>query len=177
MKTQLVLTLTAVAIPLAPITARASCCKPDCPMMMKTANADESGALMEPVKSVLDDYLKIESALAKDSLEGVSTNASAIASAVRGDSMKMLSPQVADQADALAKAKDLRTAREALKPMSASLISYLHDHKVTGAYTEVYCPMTKASWLQKGGKVENPYMEPSMRSCGEIKSRAKQKAS
>ena len=101
MKTKLLLILTAFAIPFGAITARGSCCKPDCPTMMKIANADESAALMEPVKSVLDHYLKIESALAKDSMEGVSTNASAIASAVRGDSMKMLSPQVADEADAL----------------------------------------------------------------------------
>ena len=170
MKAKVLLTLTAFAIPFGAITARANCGQPDCPMITKTANADESAALMEPVRSVLDNYLKIESALAKDSIEGVSSNASAIATAVRGDSMNMLSRNIAEQADALAKAKDLRVAREALKPLSASLISYLHDHHVTGAYTEVYCPMAKASWLQKGEKVENPYMEPSMRGCGEIKS-------
>src|SRR5207237_5905002 len=48
------------------------------------------GALMEPVKSVYDSYLKIQTELVKDSLKGVSENATAITKAVRGDDMKML---------------------------------------------------------------------------------------
>ncbi len=132
---------------------------------------------MEPVKSVFDHYLKIESALANDSIEGVAANAPAIASAVRSDSMKMPSPEMAAQADALAKAKDLATARAVFKRLSKSLIQYLADHEISGAYVEVYCPMAKASWLQKGGKIDNPYLGASMRSCGEIQKKPKQKTS
>src|SRR6266403_1422778 len=84
-------------------------------------------ALMEPVKSVLDHYLKIQGELAKDSIKGVDEHATAIAKAVRGDEMKMLSPDVAKQADTLAKAKDLKAAREADKPLSASLVKYVAD--------------------------------------------------
>jgi len=120
------------------------------------------------VKSVLDHYLKIQSALANDSIDGVASNASAIGSAVRGDSMKMLSPEMAAQADALAKTKDLAKARGVFKRLSKSLIQYLADHKITSAYAEVYCPMAKASWLQKGDKIENPYLGASMRGCGTI---------
>jgi Cu(I)/Ag(I) efflux system membrane fusion protein len=144
---------------------------------LSKADTDESGTLMEPVKSVLDHYLKIQSALTNDSIDGVASNASAIGSAVRGDSMKMLSPEVADQADALAKAKDVAVAREAFKPLSKSLIQYLNDHNVTGAYVEVYCPMAKASWVQKGEKIDNPYLGASMRGCGEIQKKPKQKSS
>ena len=178
MKNKLLLTIIATLAGIAP-TAQAGCCDPDSQMMMmmKTTNADESGALMEPVKSVLDNYLKIQDALAKDSTDGVSSNASAIATAVRGDSMKMLSAQVAEQADALTKAKDIASAREAFKPLSKSLVQYLNDNNVTGTYTQVYCPMAKASWLQQGGKIENPYMSGSMHSCGEIQNKSKPKSS
>jgi len=177
MKTKLAITVITFAVAAFASNTRAGCCDPEYPMMMQTANTDESGALMEPVKSVLDNYLKIQAALAKDSTGGVAANASAIARAVRSDSMKMLSPQVAEQADALAKAKDLAAAREAFKPLSKSLIQYLNDHNVSGTYTEVYCPMAKASWLQKGDKIDNPYMEASMRGCGHIQTKAKTKTS
>src|SRR5437899_7303324 len=95
---------------------------------LATFAADEKKddpALMEPVKSVLDHYLMIQTELAKDSIKGLDEHANAIAKAVAGDEMKMLSPDVAKQAGALAKAKDLKTARETFKPLSKSLIKYL----------------------------------------------------
>jgi hypothetical protein len=135
-----------------------------------TARAADNSALMEPVKSILDHYLKIQSELAKDSVKGVDEHASAIASAVKGDEMKMLSPDVAKQAEMLAKAKDLKTAREAFKPLSASLVKYLADHKAgKGIYHEGYCPMVKANWLQTEKTVVNPYMGKSMPTCGTLK--------
>src|SRR3989475_13040433 len=82
-------------------------------------------ALMEPVKSVLDHYLAIQKDLAKDSMKGVDEHANAIAKAVKSDDMKMLSPDVAAQAETLAKAKDLKAARQAFKPLSASLVQYV----------------------------------------------------
>lgn len=127
-------------------------------------------ALMEPVKSVYDSYLKIQTELVKDSLKGVTENATAIAKAVRGDTMKMLPSDVATQADALAQAKDLKSAREAFKPLSTSLIKYLADNKAgKGVYHEVYCPMAKANWLQSGKDIKNPYLGKEMPNCGELK--------
>src|SRR5260221_5895056 len=119
----------------------------------------DNSALMQPVKSVLDHYLMIQAALAKDSIKGVDENASAIAKAVRGDDMKMLSPDVAAQAETLAKATDLEAARAAFKPLSNSLIKYLADNKAgAGAYHEAFCPMAGASWLQTEKNIKNPYM-------------------
>jgi len=162
MKTKLVLLLTLIALALAALatTARAG---------HRTFPKEQTDALMEPVKSVFDNYLKIESALANDSTNGVAASASAIATAVRSDSMKMLSPEMAAQADALAKTKDLASARAVFKRLSKSLIKYLADYNITSAYVEVYCPMAKASWMQKDKKINNPYMGGSMRSCGTIK--------
>jgi len=125
---------------------------------------------MEPVKSVLDHYLAIQKELAKDSTKGVDEHATAIAKAVKSDDMKMLSPDVASQSETLAQAKDLKAAREAFKPLSASLAKYLADNKAgIGTYHEAYCPMARANWLQTGKAIKNPYMGKAMLSCGELK--------
>lgn len=127
-------------------------------------------ALMEPVKSVLDNYLLIQSELAKDSVKNVPEHANAIAKAVKGDRMKMLSPEIAKQAEKVASAKDIKEVREAFKPLSASLVKYLADSKAgKGTYHEAYCPMAKASWLQTGKDITNPYMGKSMLTCGTLK--------
>ena len=127
-------------------------------------------ALMEPVKSVLDHYLQIQGELAKDSIKGLDEHAGAISKAVKGDDMKMLSPDVAKEAETLAQAKDLKSARMAFKPLSASLVKYLADNKAgKGTYHEAYCPMVKASWLQTEKAIKNPYMGKEMLTCGELK--------
>ncbi len=167
MKTKLVPLLTLIALALTALATNARAGH-------QTSPKEQTDALMEPVKSVFDNYLKIESALANDSTNGVAASASAIATAVRSDSMKMLSPEMAAQADALATTKDLASARAAFKPLSKSLIQYLADHNVSGPYVEVYCPMVKASWLQTGEKIDNPYLGASMRGCGEIQKKTEQ---
>ena len=140
------------------------------PLVGMAADKMEESALMQPVKSVYDSYLKIQAELVNDSLKGVADNATAIAKAVRGDEMKMLPSDVATQADALAQAKDLKSAREAFKPLSTSLIKYLADNKAgKGMYHEAYCPMVKASWLQPVKDIKNPYMGKAMPGCGELK--------
>ena len=139
-------------------------------LLNTTIRAADSPALMQPVKSVLDHYLMIQTELAKDSIKGLDEHANAIAKAVKGDEMKMLSPDVAKQAETLAKAKDLKAAREAFKPLSASLVKYLADNKAgKGTYHEAYCPMVKASWLQTDKSIKNPYMGKAMLTCGELK--------
>lgn len=133
------------------------------------ARAMDSAALKEPVKSVYTHYLKIQASLANDSLDGVAENAGAIAEAVEGDSMKMLPSSVAAEAQTLAKASNLKSARAAFKPLSALLIQYLTDHNAKHAYVEVYCPMADASWLQANQHISNPYFGLEMPTCGEIK--------
>lgn len=135
--------------------------------------AEESkseGAVSEPVKSIFDHYLAIQRELAKDSLKGVADHSSALATAVRGDPEKKLPLEVAKQAEALSKAKDLKATREAFKPLSASLVKYLADHPAgKGVYREAYCPMAKASWLQTEKEVRNPFYGKSMLDCGTFK--------
>ena len=143
------------------------CTTPGC---RKDSPASPPLALAEPVKSVLNQYLTIQAGLAGDSIQGLDEQAKAIATAVRGDAAKTFSPDVAAQAEALAQAKDLKAARAAFKPLSASLVKYMSDNKAgKGTYHEVYCPMAEASWLQTGKDIRNPYYGKEMLDCGEMK--------
>ncbi|MBI3987919.1 MAG: DUF3347 domain-containing protein [Lentisphaerae bacterium] len=129
-------------------------------------------AAKEPPASmtaVLDQYAKIQAALAGDTIEGVPAAARAIGKLAADDAGKTLPADVATQADALGKAKDLDAARAAFKPLSSALSRYLTAEKIkTGRYVQAYCPMAKAGWLQTDKAIKNPYYGKSMLSCGEI---------
>ncbi len=112
-------------------------------------------------QDVLSHYLSMQSALARDSMKHVSISAQAVAEAVRRDETRSLPTAVADQAEAVAKAKDLAKARQAFKPLSESLIAHLKSSSAPpGTYFEIYCPIAKAGWLQTGEAVKNPYLGP-----------------
>jgi len=136
----------------------------------KNVSVIADGSLKQPIKSVLDHYLNIQAALADDSTNGISANAAAISREVKVDQAKTLPSEVANDADALAEAKDLSTARETFKDLSQSLIKFLSEKKVnTGEFNEVFCPMQNAYWLQVSKDIANPYLGHSMPGCGEIK--------
>ncbi len=140
------------------------------PATTANENTVPKAALAQPVQVVFDNYIKVQTALAQDSVEGLQPAAGAMAKAIEGDSNRALPAKVAQQVDALAKAKDLETARAAFKPLSESLIRYLTDQKVpAGNYYEVYCPMAKASWLQRDQRILNPYLGKAMVHCGQLK--------
>lgn len=125
------------------------------------AGATARAADASTPQDVLNHYLSVQSALARDSMKNVSVNAHALAEAVRADETKSLPAAIADQANALAKAKNLANARKAFKPLSESLIAYFKANDAPhGIYVEVYCPIAKASWLQAGETVRNPYLGP-----------------
>ncbi len=137
-------------------------------LFLLTPAARAADTAADPVKSVMDHYLKIHSQLAKDSNKGVAEHATAISEIVKNDSSRTLPPEMGAQADALAKAKDLAAARQAFKPLSASLVKYFDKNKDPN-YHHAYCSMANASWLQKGKAVQNPYMGKEMLDCGEFK--------
>ena len=133
------------------------------------ARATATSELPQPVAAVFDGYLQIQTALAGDSVEGVATNAQAIAKSVKEDKANTFTATIGQQAEAVAKAKDLAAAREAFKPLSESLIKFaVKDAAVTSLYRQAYCPMAKASWLQTGTTVTNPYMGKAMLRCGQF---------
>ena len=119
---------------------------------------------------IFGQYTSIQKALAADSTQGVTEAATALAKSMRESGSSYLG-QTAASAEKLAKAKDLSTFRSEFSALSQALIQYL---SVTGlapaGYREAYCPMAKASWLQKGNEIQNPYMGKEMLRCGQFKS-------
>jgi len=125
--------------------------------------------LAAPVAAVFDSYSLIQTELAQDSIKDVTKEAQAIAKAVSGDAMTTFSTNVEQQAKILAKATDLRGAREAFKPLSKSLIEYVSKHPALAAsYRQVHCSMANADWMQKESTVNNPYLGKEMPHCGEF---------
>lgn len=131
--------------------------------------AADAAPLPAPVQGVLRHYLSIQADLAADSFAPVPVEAAALAKSVRAAGATLVSQDLAAQADALAKASDLASARAAFEPLSVALIRTLSNHHEKGAYVQVYCPMKRASWLQKGRTVNNPYLGKEMSSCGIIR--------
>lgn len=125
--------------------------------------------LPAPLQSALNKYIQIQSALAGDSLKGVSEAASEISGIAKASGGIVLEA-VVNQAGTLAKTTDIKAAREAFKPLSATLIKELSAQRsISGQYYEAFCPMANASWIQTGKEVANPYYGAGMLNCGEIR--------
>ncbi len=71
-------------------------------------------------------------------------------------------------ANQLASAKNIKEARAAFAAVSQDVIAYTKT--VSGPKPVVlYCSMEKKSWLQPtASPVTNPYLDASMRACGEV---------
>lgn len=122
-------------------------------------------AFGEPAKSVekrqnlvLEDYIKVQEALAMDSLEGVKE-----ASARMSKNSKHKDIKAA--ASRLGLSKNLKEARESFKALSSAVAPSVDR---TDATYEVYsCSMANAKWVQRKGAVANPYYGSEMATCGE----------
>lgn len=75
---------------------------------------------------------------------------------------------IARHAVTLEKAADLKTAREAFASLSEAVIKY-RQSRCCERPVVAYCSMEKKSWLQPAGmSISNPYLDVSMRKCGEF---------
>lgn len=135
---------------------------------------------------VIDRYEEIRLALLNDSTEGVAEDARAIeraakalaadfdagaagVSAARADEARALLPEIAAGAGAVAAASGLKATREAFKGLSEPMVRY-HALAGTGGVAVAYCPMARASWLQKDEEtIGNPYYGQSMATCGSFR--------
>ncbi len=132
--------------------------------LLLAAGLATSAAAQSPsssLKSVMDHYVNIQNALARDSMENVAANANALVALARDGNIEGLPASAADEAAALAETRRLSKARQAFKPLSSSVIACLKAHPDhSGTYYEFYCRPAKASWLQTGNMAMNPYLGP-----------------
>lgn len=116
-------------------------------------SADDSMSL------VLPGYIKIQEALAHDSMDGVASAAAEI-------QKKAASKSIKNAAKRVATAKNLKAARAAFKELSKPIVSWAQQAKPT-EYEIVDCSMAGAKWVQKRGTIQNPYYGKEMLECGE----------
>ena len=132
----------------------------------------------QQMELILVSYLKIGNALSGDSLEGIPAASKSIAtqaatldaSSVTGEHAshyKNVPTNLQKAAQTLGQAKTLEEARASFKKLSMPMAMWVTMSKPK-EIDVLYCSMAKASWVQKHGKVRNPYFGAEMLDCGDI---------
>jgi hypothetical protein len=132
----------------------------------QTRNTPAAGAKMP--SSIVDPYLKIQTALAEDRVDDVRANAGSVATAAT--SLGAPAMKIDTAAVQLASATELTDAREKFGVLSDAIVTYmdgLHLIPPEGV-RKAYCPMAQKPWLQEGSILANPYYGTSMATCGEF---------
>lgn len=109
----------------------------------------------------LEYYTAAQEALAGDSYENAQKALKQLESATSGDVKKL--------AASAAKAADIKVMRKVFKPLSELIVK----KGAPQGYGVVYCSMADNNkggwWIQKKGKIANPYFGASMLRCGSFK--------
>jgi hypothetical protein len=120
----------------------------------------------EMPRSIVDPYLKMQLALADDSMDGVKANAGNIATAASG--LGAPATKIDTAALQLASATELDDARVKFGALSEAIDTYMTGLKLKmpEGVRVAFCPMAQKPWLQQGTAINNPYYGKSMQTCG-----------
>ncbi len=123
----------------------------------------------EMPRSIVDPYLKIQAALAEDSIEGVRQNAGEIATASAALGAPAMKIDMA--AVQLTSAGEIEDARAKFGRLSEAIDAYMKGFKMAApeGVRLAWCPMVSKPWLQEGDVIANPYYGKSMATCGEFR--------
>ncbi len=138
-----------------------------CAPAPQTGNTPASGS--ELPRSIVDPYLKIQSALADDSMDGVKANAGDIATA--STALGAPAMKIDTAAVQLAAAAELPDAREKFGTLSEAIDAYMTGLKLKApeGVRVAVCPMVHKPWLQEGSTIANPYYGKEMPTCGNFR--------
>ena len=119
--------------------------------------------------SIVDPYLKIQSALANDSVEGVKANAGEIATAASGLGAPAMKIDTA--AVQLTSAGEIEDARVKFGALSDAIDQYMTGLHLTppDGVKVAYCPMVMKPWMQRAATIDNPYYGSQMLTCGSFR--------
>lgn len=149
---------------------------------------DVPAAFREALEPVIDDYLRLQAALADDDFGAAQTEARALlesarkvdpeehrASARAAEVWTALRTDVEQHANHMIQARDIRGAREGFDGVSKATARVLaHFGNPTDEPLHLaHCPMVfenrGAEWIQRGETVDNSYYGAQMLTCGEIR--------
>jgi hypothetical protein len=123
----------------------------------------------EMTRTVVDPYLKIQTALANDSVDELRSNAGSIATAATALGAPAMKIDTA--AVQLASAADLEDARTKFGVLSEAIDTYMTGMKLHApqGVSVAFCPMAQKPWLQQDGSLRNPYYGSRMLTCGSFR--------
>ncbi len=132
-----------------------------------TDKTPKAGAQMS--RAVVDPYLKIQAALADDTMDGVKANAGAIATAAT--SLGAPAMKIDTTAVQLASASEIADARDKFGALSDAIDTYMTGLHLTPpeGVNVAFCPMVHKPWLQEGSAIANPYFGKDMLTCGSVR--------
>jgi len=136
------------------------------------SSCDSSGAdKLAGDGTLLTPYLQIQSTLAEDKLDNLPELGAAVVAASEGKADQPGVDKIVQGAGRIA-AQDIATARSAFKTMSEGMIEFVKaDAAKQEGHMLVHCSMTFAGkgapWVQKSGKIMNPYEGAMMLHCGD----------
>jgi hypothetical protein len=136
----------------------------------KAVDGKESPAgAKEMPRAIVDPYLKVDEALAADSVEGVKANAGEIATAATA--LGPFAVKIDTAAVQLTAAADLADAREKFGVLSEAIDSYMTNQHLNPpeGVRVAFCPMVLKPWLQADGPIRNPYYGSQMLTCGSFR--------
>jgi len=138
-----------------------------CAPAPQTSNTPAAGSTLSA--SIVDPYLKIQVALADDSMEGVTANAGQVATAAA--SLGAPAVKIDTAAVQLASAAEIDDARTKFATLSEAIDDYMTGLKLKApeGVRVAVCPMVQKPWLQKGEAIENPYYGKEMLTCGSLR--------
>ena len=123
----------------------------------------------EMSRAIVDPYLKIQAALADDSMDGVTANAGDIATAATALGAPAF--KIDTTAVQLSSVADIAAAREKFGALSEAIDTYmtgLHLTPPVGIKIAV-CPMVHKPWMQAEATINNPYFGKEMQTCGSFR--------
>lgn len=106
---------------------------------------------------IIKHYILAQEALVADNFD--------LAKSAIGDLAEKSDGKLKELSEAASSATDLKSIREAFKPLS----EFLTEQEIPEGLARAYCPMVDSFWLQKEGDIANPYLGKSMPSCGVFK--------
>lgn len=112
--------------------------------------------------SIIDSYIKIQEALASDSM----VDAHSAANKLEAAAIAKKDVDIAARAKDLKMSKNIEETREKFKGLFELMQKYIKGEK---DIHPVFCPMAKAKWYQHGKKINNPYYGKSMPECGVLR--------
>jgi Cu(I)/Ag(I) efflux system membrane fusion protein len=132
-----------------------------------TKQTPKAGETMS--QAIVEPYLKIQSVLAQDSVDGVRANAGNIATAATALGAPAM--RIDTAALQLASAADLPDARAKFGVLSEAIVAYMTGLRLVApdGVRVAYCPMVQKPWLQEGSTLANPYYGSEMPTCGEFR--------